>query len=252
MAGVDAPEHRYPYVVALARFYPESDDIARFCTGSLIANNWVLIAAHCFAVFDIVPINTCIIMFGNLTITPNKNNSAKILQAISHVRFHKERLKNDVGLLLVEHVELNSYGKLSPIDYVALIGRTLKYVGAGLTSSDYEIEHYPVKTRIKIKKDSVRPLQVGEALAVSCMRWEKRMVGFSTVSIYNNALICLRSRCSNRLGGSQSGDSGGPLLYDDKIVGIAHGSMPSNTYEFFYTAVSPHLDWILRTVATKR
>ncbi|XP_063537470.1 serine protease 1-like [Cydia strobilella] len=205
----------------------QTDQGQRSCTGSLIALNWVLTAAHC------INDEQFVIRYANFTIRKGRVRVAKVLKIIVHPAFafteDFHHLYNDIALIKTTFIYNKTIGRLSAIDYKALTGLPVKYAGFGATSkASYEY----------VIEDQYMPLQVGEAVVV--------------IRPYNDLqgpCLVIAPKCSNREQGIRGGDSGGPLIYDGSIVGVAMSSTIHDNIAH-YAAVSTYLQWIHNTMKT--
>lgn len=230
--GRNIGQSEYPFVIILFELHIENfHPVRRFCTGSVIAKHWVLTAAHC--VKENVEKNIkFFVWYNNFTVPPSDAKSfSKVLNIYIHPAYRELDLndddmpflsENDLCLLRVNKMDMKSYGRLSAVDHTTMIGLPVTYVGGGGTNDP--------------KKDSFRPLQVGEAVITACN--EEMNSG-------SKYLICIMPKCSNRLQMPWFGDSGGPLIHDGVIVGVcSFGFNTSIMGNDGYAPVSPYLDWI--------
>ncbi|KAJ2953073.1 hypothetical protein O0L34_g633 [Tuta absoluta] len=147
--------------------------------------------------------------------------------------------------------------KISALDYRALIGFPVQFIGAGGTYSFSELfRGEKVFYAEREKKDQRKPLHIGNAVVVRC---DPKAPPFGS----KLSGICVHSKCTRANQGLIPGDGGGPLLYKNKIIGITAlygpATMPLTHYEdiwnerfkqdmgvtgSIYTAVSPYLEWI--------
>ncbi|XP_075971971.1 serine protease SP24D-like [Anticarsia gemmatalis] len=223
--GTDDVHSKYPYVVALKETYPFETFI---CTGSVIKSNSVLTAAHCIP--DDVLYSFMFIQWGNVTIPLKRTKSRRrVVKKIIHPNYKGGKLYlNDIALLIINPVSMNTIGILSAVDYRALLGHSVEYAGYGL-----RFNPYTEKNRSQLYQKTLgEKLQIGEAVVKSCR-----------LEFDCDLAICLSRKCStNQV--SMHGDSGGPLFLGNKIVGVCS----SGDIEDFYEPVSPHLTWIQKHI----
>ncbi|XP_049888075.1 trypsin-like [Pectinophora gossypiella] len=232
LAGVDGAPGHFLYVVTLSQVTSLKHP-ARICTGNLIASNWVITTAHCSRRVEIHGPKGYKIIY-------NQTQTARVLQAIVHSGYKQPineslHAKNDIGLLLITEVEGAVVGKLSPVDYRSLIGRFSRYIGAWGSYTNFNHMDNP-KYSFSTELDQFQPLQIGETVVMAC----------KVKGLPRGPWVCVEADCSKYRQDSLRSDSGGPLILDGKIVAIGQGCVNEHTY--IYTAVSPCIDWIMKTI----
>lgn len=223
-AGNDENTEKYPYIVALKTQYPGLHIIA---TGALITPQWVLSAAHCLMkVFTHV-------QYGNISLPLDRTDlKSEVIQMIQHPRYNG-LMSNDIGLLFINPITMTKYGKLSGLEYQTLSGLSAEYVGFGMiyfpTRRTYRKKHY-------IRLDEHHPLVIGTAILMNCK------------NPFSSNLLCLSSKCVEK-DVKLPGDSGGPLIVHDKIVGIAL-TVASELHIQAFTPTSSHITWMRSIILT--
>ncbi|KAH9638323.1 hypothetical protein HF086_006503 [Spodoptera exigua] len=223
--GNDVKDGEYPFVVVvLIASNKRKHGFIRRCTASMIAKDCALTAAHCATNETI----KYYIWYGNYTVSPLVSKLyTPIIEVIMHSGFHYKTaagnseilslIKNDITLLRVNDITLIRYGSISLLEYTVLEGLPVKFVGCGRTDKEDD--------------DQLRQLQVGEGFISQCSWKTKQVTNFAF--------------CVSPQGASSAitavGDSGGPLLFDDQIVGILSFG---NVIEDAYVPLSPYLTWI--------
>lgn len=254
--GIDAPISDFPYIVRmefhLTFVVPDQNfDLLKplhVCTCAQVAPEWSLTAAHCAeGLLDRLKIienkdnvrARGLIRYG--AVNDVLNHTSDIIKLISHPSYVKEPvLMNDIALAKTNRIIMKNYGKISAVDYKTLIGLKAKIVGFGdmnMTIDNKQIIQHTFFFQ--------KPLQVMNVVINTCEEILKKRI---------NPAICLAPPCQIQTAVCP-GDSGGPLLQGNKIVGVnslgpvvdCQGRPKEEPYSFLVgliTPVSPFLDWI--------
>ncbi|XP_053371255.1 serine protease 27-like [Clarias gariepinus] len=228
VGGQDASPGSWPWQVSI------QTGGSHFCGGSLINENWVLSAAHCFQRIRAASITLVLGVKSLEGVNPNmQQRSAK--KIIINQNYNSSTSDNDIALVqLSSSVTINNY--VLPVCLTTsnsfYPGDTKTWVnGFGKISSSVNLP-------------SPKTLQEVEVLIVNNSRYAK---------LYPTSLITNNMICSGLFkGGKDScqGDSGGPLVINVNrrwvqagIVSFGNGCALPN-YPGVYTRVSQYEDWI--------
>lgn len=223
--GEPDKDQKYPYVVTFIR------DHQRACSGTLIAPNWVLTAGQCTFYEDEHKVQ-----YGNLSVTPSEAKQvSKVMKAVKHPSLRSGDVNpsfthSNLQLVLVDTIPLKRYGNVSAVDYKAITGTAVEFASLEVTYRDFEPDP------AKLETDNVlRPLMLGQGIVTMCD-------SEGQIGSQNSPLMCVAPTCENRFQTAWAGDSGGPLFYGGKIIGVLQGA--GNLPVIRYTAISPFVDWI--------
>ena len=197
---LDGGEHPY---VGVTVFTNDGENFF-FCSGTLIAPRVFLTAGHCavdatyaWVSFDEVPVFD----FGNWTITGH---------GVAHPDFGDFALPNtnDIGVILLDQpVTMEIYGELAPIGYLDSFRNRL-----GKQQTIFEPVGYGY--------NSYKPRFVWN---MSRYKGEQRIINLVNAFAGGyNVMLTNNPGKGNGVGGTCSGDSGGPILVKDTniIVGV--------------------------------
>ncbi|XP_037908340.1 trypsin-like isoform X1 [Hermetia illucens] len=226
VGGSKAKLGQFPFIVAIKLKFPDFC----FCGGSLISSQIVLSAAHCFASgrdpFELV------IMGGDINKDRRSSRSRQeidVARITTHERFSMSMLSYDYSILeLVQPViESKNFRPIALARTRPYPGTKCQVAGWGLLS---EHSHQ------------------GSPLLMYANIYITDFEECSTMPMYidNETMVC----AGVPSGGVDSctGDSGGPLICDNKLAGIVSfgiGCARKGTYGV-YSDVASGLKWILR------
>ncbi|KAH9638334.1 hypothetical protein HF086_006514 [Spodoptera exigua] len=237
--GTDVKEDEFPYVIVLIR--KNAFFVSRLCTGSMLTPYWGLSAGHCKETFT--PEYSIYVWYGNFSLSPfYTENYIPVVEWNLHPSYRVLNFKNhpdlivdnDVSLFRIEpELRLASYARLSALDRDSLLGHSVIYIGGGTT-----------KTVGGANENFQRPLKKGEGSITSC--------DFE-IRLKSKHVACIKPKCDLRFQFPWYGDSGGPLIHDEQIVGVC--SFVVNASDFFqgaFVPISPYVDWISYVINSKK
>ncbi len=234
--GVDAAQGRWPMQVSIQFGSPRSHN----CGGTLISNQWVLTAAHCF-----FSSGRQTVFAGDVTVIAGTNNnsdgsgqSRNVARMITHADYNDGTKNNDIALLQLDQAVaiVNPITLATPATEVlwAPAGQTVTAVGWGNTSTTGNV--YPAQ---------LKQVDVNMVARDTC----------NAAASYNGS-INTNMLCAAAAGKDTcQGDSGGPLFVSNRAGGVVQIGVTSfgigcanPSYPGIYARVSQYNDWIAARV----
>ncbi|XP_042249305.1 serine protease 27-like [Thunnus maccoyii] len=226
VGGEDAAAGAWPWQASL------HSNGRHFCGGSLINNQWILTAAHCFPSTSTLGLQVYLGRENQQSLNPNEV-SRTVSQVITHPNYDSNTNDNDIALLrLSSTVDFTNY--IRPV-CLAAAGSVF---GAGTTC--WVTGWGDIRTDVSLP--SPQTLQEVNVPVVSNSRCTE------SYSILTNNMIC----AGLTEGGKDScqGDSGGPMVSKDGsrwvqagVVSFGNGCAVPN-FPGVYARVSEYQTWI--------
>ncbi|XP_068150187.1 serine protease 3-like [Drosophila tropicalis] len=226
--GQQAKEGQFPYIVALSI---ETKEAFRSCGGSIIANDWILTAAHCTENAQRV-----IIYYGS--IEKAKAQVVVEVQAsniIQHPKYDSTLVRNDIALIHSKWVDFNDRIQSIALPRPEQVGESFEgqWSQAAGWGSTYNYNIVLIPETLQWTNLEITPKFLCE-------------VAYSYVSNITENVLCAGSPYQQSI---CAGDSGGPLvLIKEKIlVGVSTAVHPKGCrigFPALFNRVSKYLDWI--------
>ncbi|XP_034657635.1 serine protease 1-like [Drosophila subobscura] len=224
--GKLAKNRQFPYVVHLK--VSKNNNDTRGCGGSIIANTWVLTAAHCTENATWVSLN-----YGDIW---RGDKPAMKLLVKDHVFPHPQYNSryngfNDIALIRTERVEFSVHIQSIPLPTESRDGHN-DYVGQWATVAGWGDLHDRGNGSVRLFWASLQVVDQSECR----YRYGKDMRG----------VLCARSDSEQSVCG---GDSGGPLVHNKKkeLIGVVSFGSLSGCEEggpLGFMDVSKYVAWI--------
>ncbi|XP_063989271.1 chymotrypsin-1-like [Diachasmimorpha longicaudata] len=218
IGGLDAPDHKYPYMVSLRRRYPSGRPDFHFCGGAILDKHWILTAAHCVQ--------------GNLSIAyavagtnylSDAGESYKVWFKITHPDYNNF-LHDDIALVRIKgSIEFNKH-----VQPVKLPSRSSK-----ISSSSAVFAGWGRKMIAGTSSNALQEISL-------------KIISNDFCNLYFGGITERHTCTFNRADeGMCFGDSGSALVADGVQIGIASFVRPCAVgYPDVFTRVSKYVDWI--------
>ncbi|XP_075768362.1 uncharacterized protein LOC142821352 [Pelodiscus sinensis] len=189
----------------------------RYCSGFLVAENFVLTAAHCQE-------GKITVILGAHNVTKQEKSQQRICvrRKIPHPQYNRDTLNNDIMLLELEKpAELNDHVKTIPLPEPGEgvePGTACSVAGWGRTIAAANVLQ---EVDVEVLEDD------------NCLKYD-----------YYDPATMLSARHPQNCGDTAKGDSGGPLVCDGKAQGIVSRVSIDGITPGTYMRVSAFIGWI--------
>ncbi|KAH0539798.1 hypothetical protein KQX54_008120 [Cotesia glomerata] len=224
--GSDVQAGEIPYQVSLQKTFIDG---FHFCGGSVLNEKYVITAAHCVEGKTAEQIK----VVAATTNLEKPNSTHFVAEIIIHEKYNpSDSWKNDIALIKIEdRFEVSA---------------VLKFVPLPIPNQDIPAESVAVISGWgTLQEGGMKPVVLQKAEVFIASQSYCKQVHTDTGShIDDNTHICAYDPVHES--GPCHGDSGGPLMVGNKLVGLASWvrGCASTIYPSVYTRVPSFLDWI--------
>lgn len=223
--GKRAAKNQFPFLVSLQVKIKGKHE--HNCGASILTDRFLLTAAHCRLLGSQANDYQIAVGVHMKNDTGVRYNVSKFIVHPDHIAYPIRRMTNDIALLLLDKpIRLDKNTKTIEINPNFIDENVLATLPGWGTSEDrYEGLKYIELTTISNKK---------------CSRQLPR-------GLVKNEMICAYSGMFGK--GVCLGDSGSPLIVDNKIIGISSwAKICAIAYPDGFTRVSPYVKWIQQVI----
>ncbi|XP_001358596.5 CLIP domain-containing serine protease 14D [Drosophila pseudoobscura] len=258
LGGEQATAGQYPWLARIAYRNRSSNRISFRCSGSLIASNYVVTAAHC--VVNLVgDLEVSHVRLGDAPANAeDASNLFAIDQVLVHPNFDQPRYANDIALLRLNSTASTFTPICLPLNSTETLGNRLigqTGVAAGWSTSNSEGNISTNST-----SSTVRFIRLPIVNTTSCaIAYATLSENFQQPIVITPSHLCAQGQPMNDV---CRGDSGGPFMDDGTsgllaingrytligIVAFGPTLCGVTTIPGVYTLVSSFSDWIQRSI----
>ncbi|KAL7739138.1 hypothetical protein ACLKA6_010362 [Drosophila palustris] len=207
------------------------------CGGSILTKKAILTAAHCQEMLNVGLVAralTVVVGTPRRLVKTENTQELKVEKLIRHPKWNPDLIINDIGIIkLKDEIRLDdNFASIIPLYSGDPTGLKCTVIGWGSIIAMGPVPDEVVNGNVTVNS---------------------REFCNSKSGLKRKDVICISDPNDNEIGGCH-GDSGGPLICDGQVVGVASyivGACGAPKTMSFYADVSYFHDWIIRNAACR-
>ncbi|XP_008314450.1 complement factor D [Cynoglossus semilaevis] len=236
MGGGEAAPHSRPYMASIQK--PEGEKMIHECGGFVVADQWVMSAAHCLS--DGINGRKIVLGVHSLSQVEDTKQTFDILEVHNHPSFQSYNFDNDIALIKLDRT-YNSTEAVQAVQFLRAGGSNPE------TDAEVETAGWGSQDNLGTRPDKLQELTIDVFSSRRCKRSDYYGRKFT------DNMMCAYRVCQDPCNkphekeDSCDGDSGGPLLYQGVVVGVtSNGGKKCGQLKKpgIYTIVSRYTEWI--------